>query len=645
MKKRYLGLLCALALLCGCGIQKPEPTEVAVPTYSKDPLIATSAPDQIQQDETEPTEITAPPPSLEPVTKLSSIKWRSYPEFLSLGEGKVLACRNYFEEGAGIVNYLDIVNVYEDAVLCQSRNDTPRELVRQQFSDGCFLLRDPETNTFYVYDQQLQIKEQFTAPNIGGYFSKDRQNYYFVENNVLCRMDVVSGNYGRMVLEHDLRFESIIGVHPDRNVLVLNFYLSFYNENCGVCAIDCDTGKFLILQEGVSFLWFDDNTFYAAKTSDSLPGLDICYGDLKGGLMTKVSAGFGGQIPAGYTMLSDSGLMLWSTAEEAEQQATVVYNLSNEGVSSRLEQYEYNQPTLNAIYLEQEQLIFGLYPEEYDFAPVIIDPKVLRYEKSLSLHKESWPALVDRRLILDYQAEVEGPVLPQTLTALRQQADALEETYGVHILMGEQTLGLCGSVSAVESDPTLIGDALQTLEQTLSGYPEGFLGQFRNDIREGGLYFCLTGNIQGNLDPVGKARRNGSRYEILLDITSEDLDKTVYHELWHATEMKLSTDLFATPQWQAVNPEGFAYYGRYDSGYESLNQWTFVASGTQCYFVDSYARINGREDRARLMETAMCGDPSGMLQSPVLREKLQIMSKAIRDHFDTTLWQTPLWEQ
>ena len=646
MKKRVFGLLCALLLmLSGCGVEQPEYQDVSVPTYHSGPLIPTSAPEQSVEEETEPSKVTAPPPCLEPITKLSALKWRSYPEFLSLGQGDVLACRNYFEEGIGIVNYLDVFNVYDDAVLCQSRNDMPLELVNQQFEDGQFLLRDQQSMTFYVYDRQLQLLDQFKAPDLDGYFSRDLENYYFVRSNVLYRMDVASGNYGRMVLEEELRFESLESIHPDRNILVARFYLSFYDENCGLCAIDCDTGKFLILKDDVSCLWFDGGTFYAALMDDKLPAMNICYGDLKDSHLTKVAAQSSTTVPGTYSMLPNSGIMLWHTVEEADEQATVIYDLSRNGISSKLDQYGYQLPTLNAIYLEQEQLILGLYPEEYDFAPVIIDPKVLRYEKSLSLYKEGWPSLVDRNLINQYLSQVEGPELPESLSDQRWQAEDLERTYGIKILMGEQTLGLCGTVASVETDPQRITKALNTMEQALARYPQGFLGQFRNDIREGGLYFCLTGGIQGNLNTLGKARRNGSRYEILLDITAEGLEQTVYHELWHTTEMKLSTDLFATPQWSAINPQGFAYYGHYDSGYQSLTQWTFAADGQNCYFVDPYSRINSREDRARIMETAMSGDPSDMLQSVALREKLNIMSKAIRDHFDTTGWQTPLWEQ
>ena len=644
---RGLCLLALTAMLSGCGAEPVggDPVQPQQSTLNSGPLISTAPvttppPTTV----TEPTQPTEPPASLEPITRLASIKWRTVPQLLSLGEGQVLACRNYFVEGKGIVNFLDVLDVYEDTVLAQTQNSTPQELVEQPFQDGLFVLRDQEDSTFRVYDRELKVIQKFSAPNLEGYFSSDLKNYYFVDNNVLYRMDVASGNYGRMALEYDLRFESLIGVHPDRNIVAAKFYRSFYNESSGVCAIDCTTGKLLVLNEDVSHLWFDGDTFYAAVTNDQVYGSDIFYGSLSSGIQEKISTSTLGSDTVSYTMLPGSGILMHRTVDE-NNLSTTVYDLANGGISCKLDQYEYLTSTLGSVYLPQEQLIFGVYPDGYDFSPVVIDPKVLSYEKSLSVNKAFWPALVDRMAIQKYQDEALGPKLPDSLNALRQQADGLEEKYGVTVLMENQTLGLCGSYAAVQQDADLIANALGVLDQALGLYPKGFWKQFQNGIGEGGLYLCLTGTIQGSLNPVGKALKNQNRYEVLLNIGAPDLDKTVHHELWHAIEMKLSTDSFDHPQWQAANPEGFLYYGHYDNGYENLTGWTYAQSGSQCCFVDAYARINAREDRARIMEYVMATDASDLLRSPALAKKLEIMSRTIREQFDTTGWQTTYWEQ
>lgn len=647
-QKLQCALCLLLAVLLGGCQQQPavsNPSASLQPSLNSGPLISTTAPSiEITTEATNSTEETQPPASLEPVTLLSCVKWRTIPQLLGLGNGAVLSCRNDSEEGKGIVNDLEVIDVYADKVLAQQHNASSRELVEQQFADGHFILKDPATNTFYFYDQNLQITDQFTAVNTDGYFSHDRKNYYFVDNEVLYRMDITSGNYARMTLQYDFRLHSLIGIHPSRNIVVAKCFLSFCNENTGVCAIDCTTGKFLLINQTVSHLWLDGDTFYAAVTNDTVYGSDIVYGSLSDGPTEKASTALLGSDTVSYTILNGSGILLHRTVDE-NNLSTTVYDLSKGGISSKLAQYDYLTTTLGPVYLKQEQLIFGVYPDDSGFSPVVIDPKSLTYEKSLNLNRESWPSMVDRALVLNYQSEIKGPELPDTLRPLRLKADRLEEKYGISILIGEQTLNLCGSYAAVNQDPVTIDNALTLLEQALAKYPDGFLAQFQNGIREGGLYFCLTGNIQGALNPVGKATKNRNRCELTLDITGQTLERTIHHELWHAIEMRLSTDYFNTAQWQDTNPTGFLYYGHYDSGYQKLTQWTYEQSGDQCHFTDAYAQINPREDRARLMEYIMTEDTSGLLRSDAIRKKLNIMSSAVQEHFNTTGWNTPYWER
>ena len=646
MKKRKicLCLLLSVCLLTGCRQQSaPGPYMDALPTTTPTTTGIPVATRPVM-DFTEPAEPEEPPVSLAPVTKLSAAKWNVLPQFISLGEGLVLACRNDYDENRGIVNHLQVLDVYNDTVVTQAQSDFPLELVEQSFLDGHFVLKDARSNTLTVYNQSLQAVQQFSPPNVEGYFSPDRTNYYFVENDVLYRMDVASGNYGRMTLEYDMRLESLTGVHPYWNIVVARYYRSFYDDSYGICAINCENGRFLILNEDAFHLWFDGEDFYAAVTNEQVSGVDICYGTISDGMAQKVVASDLGNDTVSYSMLSGSGIMMFRTTDD-DNLSTTVYDFSNYGISCKLSRYDYNTATLGSVYLRQEQLIFGVYSENDEFYPVVIDPKVLSYEKSLSTRKEIWPALVDRTAILQYQQEVQGPELPEGLSTLRQQADTLEEKYGVKILMENQTLALCVNHAAVQGDAAMISQALNTLDQALALYPEGFLGQFQNGIGEGGLYFCLTGKIQGSLDPVGKTVKTRNRYELLLDISAQDLDKTIHHELWHAIEMELSTDSFENPQWHSLNPKDAAYYGSYDSGYEALTQWTYAQSGSKCCYVDAYSRINGREDRARIMEYAMVTDATELFQSSALKQKLEIMSNAIREHFDTTGWQIPHWEQ
>ena len=100
-----LSAMVLAVLLGGCrekttGGDVSPADQPSIPTEDNGPLISltttpTTEPPLQFTEPTEPTEETTPPPSLEPVTRLSSIKWRTVPQLLSLGDGTVLASRNY----------------------------------------------------------------------------------------------------------------------------------------------------------------------------------------------------------------------------------------------------------------------------------------------------------------------------------------------------------------------------------------------------------------------------------------------------------------------------------------------------------------------------------------------------------------------
>ena len=77
--------------------------------------------------------------------------------------------------------------------------------------------------------------------------------------------------------------------------------------------------------------------------------------------------------------------------------------------------------------------------------------------------------------------------------------------------------------------------------------------------------------------------------------------------------------------------------------------WTmYGASPEKVYFVDTYAEVDEKEDRARIMEYFMTHEDEAklLIQSLAIREKLRRMSAAIRQCFDTTGWDVVTrWER
>lgn len=649
MKKiiiRCLASVLTVALLAGCSPQReedpvptdtqPQTTQTEKPLISPMPGYVTEPPDELST-----TETTKPAVSLEPVTRLTCIQWDSLPQFLSLGEGRVLATQTRETDGK-ITCAMDIIDVYADAVTAHEELKGYRQLVDQSLGDGQFALRDADAGTVTIYDADLQPGTTIKPKSLQGYFSRDLTNFYYVHQGSLYRLDVTGNGYGRMVLSEDLRLESLIGVHPQQDVVVARCYLSLYNENTGICAIDCRTGDYLLLSDDVSDLAFHGENFYAMQTNDKAYGTDIYYGELDGDVLKKAPAGLLGGDTVEMTLLGASGMMV--LADHApDDPRTVIYDFDRVGICSRLERHDYNMATFAPEYLSQEQLIIGAYLSENAVVPVVFDPKTLSYEKSLSLQADRWPAMVDRSIVLQYHKETDGELVSRELMQLREQADTLEEKYGVGIRLGNQTLAYCGSYAAEESDATIIAAALETLDDALSLYPQDFFRQFQDQSGSGGVWFWLTGHMDGPLETVGKAMKQGNRNDLILDIRADALRSTIHHEIWHATELKLSDKAFEN--WEKTNPEDFLYYSRYDEGYEKLTQWTYDESGDQSYFVNSYSRISAKEDRATLMETVMSTDAKELLKSEALKKKLRLMSDAIREAFHTDDWDTPHWER
>lgn len=663
-KKRYIflrmaALLLALMTLCGCAQQpsdtQPDQTEQTGSTKSTQPDV--TVPDDPVPDVTKPDPIPDPLPELEAVTYLSCINYDVFPELLSLGNGRVVASRNTYNPVQGIINSMEIINVYTDEVEARAVKAHTMELVPQNFSDGAILMAEPDSGKFYIYDQKLIMKRSFSAPNLDGFFTCDRSGYYFVQDSILYCMDVATGSISKVPMDRELRFERLLSIHPDKERLVARVYVSDHSNVCGIAVIDADTGKVRLLRDDLTHVWLTEDMFYGVEMNSAALSYDVYYGGLDTGDVQRIPTE---QLYAGsvsYAVMPGSHYLVRRLAPDEGERSTVIYDLANGAVAADMNDYEFRTAAFSTIYMEQENLILGYYsqkeeqdetatvPPKETFHLVLINPEKLTFGEGAAPETAQWQDRVDETAVEDQLV-----TLPDTLTEVRTQADRLEAKYGVEILIGQQTVTTCDHSQytvAVNEDPNQIKGALEVLDAALALYPRGFLEQLQNGAGEGGLSFCLTGTIKGGLAPVGFAQRCRDRYELVLDITAfEDLDRTVHHELWHAVEMHLSTDTFQTEAWDVCNPEGVSYYGSYDKGYLLLTQWTFTGGGgTDSYFIDPYARINGREDRACIMECVMTGLGDTISTMPALKAKLKIMADAIRGGFDTTGWSDVWWEQ
>ena len=237
---------------------------------------------------------------------------------------------------------------------------------------------------------------------------------------------------------------------------------------------------------------------------------------------------------------------------------------------------------------------------------------------------------------------------------LYNRAAQLSARFGVDIRIAEQcTADYSHYDTSPLTDPVFIRSALDTLEETLSLYPEGFFRQLPYGAVEsirielvGGL--TAKDNVDTHPVSVGAFTQDMDSYYVMVLDGFLLQPQTLFHEFSHIIDARLKWDsairedaLFSEETWLALQPEGFRYAMTYTQvPGESLH---FMDSG---FFISEYALTYPTEDRAVLMEAAMNNFAWDFESGSGAREKLQYYADCIRDCFDTEGWpETTLWEQ
>lgn len=242
------------------------------------------------------------------------------------------------------------------------------------------------------------------------------------------------------------------------------------------------------------------------------------------------------------------------------------------------------------------------------------------------------------------------PEPEETEAQVQSKAEDIEREYGVSILVGEEidTYFYDFHVETV-TDWMVVLDALNTLEDALQDYPEGFFRQLRyGDVHRTEIHLAgaLTPiNEEYSASYVAFVQEEYDCHVMVVDIFMAE-EGTYYHEFSHIIDSFLEWDamqrpdaLFSDETWCSLNPGWFP-------GYSYNYSWEEYVQDYSC-FIDSYSTISPTEDRARVLEYAMLSYGDSFFEvGTVLTEKLDYYCRCIRDAFDTTLWpDTVLWEQ
>ena len=646
MKKIILCLLLA-CMLCGCMPGADQPPETTV-----DGGVTESG---LTVDETVELE------SVNPHAFRSS---KTRPEVIVV-DGRTAAFLTTEYSGGDFSKKqtrVQVFDLYTDTMNTELLLDGEYTSVTASAAVGNIPLINKADSTVLVLDKTLQQVLTFRAEDAEGVLTEDMSTYYYAWGSKLYAQDTAGGAAEAVSVEYELMVDQVLGYDETENILLLSIFEDPYTTDVCVGALDLDTNAFLLLYRDVTGGQIAQGGLVLERLDLEKMYSDVYYCDWTDAQL---------QMMPGF-LLNNADYCTWhvsgtdyifQVAYDPALKTTIVENrlfrLGDKITACSIHE-ALDGAEISEIYALPDGNLLAMSTSRRGYQTYLICPEMLEFTPAdVTAQQEN--VLVDTVVTENYAQALQQLQLPEELSQARVTADALEEQYGITILLSSQCqMPASGcdmpitttDAASLPNEAEAIEAALAELERALELYPADFFSQFRNEAGERGLLVLLVENISHDLNVIGVSYSMGQWYPVAVDITSGQVWNTYCHEFWHATETRIgdlkesALDLAA---WEACNPAEFSYSVDMESSYIEDQRFTYFYGDPSegVYFVDPYAKINSREDRARLMEYVMCSDhyAEDMLKYPAMRAKLQILCDGIRAVFDTTQWDDVHWER
>lgn len=235
------------------------------------------------------------------------------------------------------------------------------------------------------------------------------------------------------------------------------------------------------------------------------------------------------------------------------------------------------------------------------------------------------------------------------LERCKQQAKALAQTYGIRIELWEEAespLPKDYSVTA-EYQVGIYERYLPILEKALATIPKAVYQKLGRQSQNGKLTVSLVREIYGTNELGSLTLEQGAHFwsggsSYLLLMMNDKLERSFYHEIFHAMDSYILTETKAYDDWRKLNPSGFAYDYSYITN-EYRDPKDYLDDQNRA-FIDLYSMSYPKEDRARIMEYAMMEGNESYFTSKIMSKKLNTLCKGIRKAFKLGDG-SYLWEQ
>ena len=172
----------------------------------------------------------------------------------------------------------------------------------------------------------------------------------------------------------------------------------------------------------------------------------------------------------------------------------------------------------------------------------------------------------------------------------------------------------------------MLADMLQTLENVIVRFPDGFL---KGSLAKGNIHFALVRSISSDRGAV-QFYENGDAY--ILVAATGNVEANILHGIGYIIDSHVLGNSRDYDTWKSLNPRDFDY----DYGYANYKNHEDSDYLTDEYraFTDAFAMTFPHEDRCRLFVYAMMEDNASVFANDTMQAKLKRMCQGIRESYE-----------
>ena len=301
------------------------------------------------------------------------------------------------------------------------------------------------------------------------------------------------------------------------------------------------------------------------------------------------------------------------------------------------------------------------FDETPSFSLLMVDPTLLKFDTQLESAELPLPE------------KLETVELGDDFKKIREEADKIEEEFGVRVLVGDEVKHsesnswyvFMSTEDAQNFNLDREMNRMHELRKVLSMYPEDFFSHFKSKDGKCGLRIAIVEELQSDshesFSAGGVAYTTGGWYDIAI-CGNQIVGTSLHHEIWHTVENLVGNRHGAidTLEWMKLNPEGFEYSTDFDAYATDCSDEQFELTLDYVYydiepdyehpyFIWGYSKVTDREDRATIVERLLSTeydengeeqliDPEKIKMYPHINAKIEFLENWTEQEFGYVYW-------